>query len=325
MHKLAHPQGESAVARAATQLNMGMIVSMLSTTALEPLGDLLRGSSGLPLFQLYVLKDRGLTEELIHRAEGSGYQGLVITVDAPASGRREADIRNRFALASKVDLPHLNGHALTTRSPLIQFETMKDSQLTWDRLARLREQTKLPIWLKGILREADVLRACERGYDGIVLSNHGGRQLDTALSALEVLPSARQAMDRAGYKVPLLVDGGIRRGSDVFKALGLGADAVLVGRPVLWGLAVNGQGGVTQVLNLLNEELALTMKLAGCARLSDITSDLLYGDPLFRTVCFDGDRATVTGPRDLVTASQSNDVPDAMSVEQRTRAHRPRE
>ncbi|MGA7372182.1 MAG: alpha-hydroxy-acid oxidizing protein [Methyloceanibacter sp.] len=291
MHKLAHPQGESAVARAATQLNMGMIVSMLSTTALEPLGDLLRGPSGLPLFQLYLLKDRSLTEELIHRAEASGYQGLVITVDAPASGRREADIRNRLALASHVDLPHLNGRNPTTRSPLIQFETMKDPQLTWERLAWLREHTKLPIWLKGILREEDALRACERGYDGVVLSNHGGRQLDAALSPLEILPSARQVMDRAGYKVPLLMDGGIRRGSDVFKALGLGADAVLVGRPILWGLAVNGQGGVAQVLNLLNEELTLTMKLAGCARLGDITSDLLYPDPIFRTVGFNGDRA----------------------------------
>ena len=125
MHKLAHSQGESAVARAAAQLNMGMIVSMLSTTALEPLGDLLRGPSGLALFQLYMLKDQGLTEELIHRAEGSGYQGLVITVDAPASGRREADIRNRLALASHVDLPHLNGRRSTPRSPLIQFEAMK--------------------------------------------------------------------------------------------------------------------------------------------------------------------------------------------------------
>ena len=288
MHKLAHLQGESAVARAATQLNMGMIVSMLSTTALEPLGDLLRGPSGLPLFQLYLLKDRSLTEELIHRAEASGYQGLVITVDAPASGRREADIRNRLALASHVDLPHLNGRNPTTRSPLIQFETMKDSQLTWERLVWLREHTKLPIWLKGILREEDVLRACERGYDGVVLSNHGGRQLDAALSPLEILPSARRVMDRAGYKVPLLMDGGIRRGSDVFKALGLGADAVLVGRPILWGLAVNGQGGVAQVLNLLNEELTLTMKLAGCARLGDITSDLLYHDPIFRTVGFNG-------------------------------------
>ena len=288
MQKLAHPQGEFGVARAATQLNMGMIVSMLSTTALEPLGDVLRGSSGLPLFQLYFLTDRSLMEELIHRAEASGYQGLVITVDAPASGRREADLRNRFALANHLDLPHLNGGSPTTRSPLIQFETMKDSQFTWERLAWLREQTKLPIWLKGILREEDVLRACERGCDGVVLSNHGGRQLDTALSALEVLPSARRAVDRAGYKVSLLVDGGVRRGSDVFKALGLGANAVLVGRPVLWGLAVNGQGGVTRVLSLLNEELTLTMKLAGCARLDDISSDLLYADGEFRTVCLGG-------------------------------------
>jgi len=294
MQNLAHPQGESAVARSASQLNMGMILSMLSTTALEDLGDLLRGSSGLPLFQLYLLKERGLTEELIHRAEASGYKGLVITVDAPASGRREADIRNQFALANHIDLPHLKGSGTTTHSPLIQFEIMKDSQLTWESLTWIRKHTKLPIWLKGILQEQDVLRAGEWGFDGVVLSNHGGRQLDTALSPLEVLQSTRRAIDRAGYKVSLLVDGGIRRGSDVFKALGLGADAVLVGRPVLWGLAVNGHGGVTQVLDLLNEELALTMKLAGCARLSDITPDLLYGDPVFRTVCLNPDHATWT-------------------------------
>ncbi|MGA8261342.1 MAG: alpha-hydroxy-acid oxidizing protein [Arenicellales bacterium] len=294
MQKLAHPQGESAVARAASQLNMGMVVSMLSTTALEPLGDLLRGPSGLPLLQLYLLEDRSLTEELIHRAEQSGYQGLVITVDAPASGRREADIRNQFAWAGRVDLPHLEGRLSATRSPLVQFETMKDSKLTWEHLGWLREQTKLPVWLKGILREEDVLRACESGYEGVVLSNHGGRQLDVALSPLEVLPSVRRAVARAGYEVELLVDGGIRRGSDVFKALGLGADAVLIGRPVLWGLAVNGQGGVTQVLNLLNEELALTMKLAGCAHLGDITCDLLYGDPTFGVLRLNADGADET-------------------------------
>jgi 4-hydroxymandelate oxidase len=284
MQTLAHSQGESAVARSASQLNMGMILSMLSTTPLEDVGGLFRGSSGLPLFQLYLLKERGLIEELIQRAEVSRYQGLVVTVDAPVSGRREADIRNQFELADNVRLPHLNGSGMTTRAPLIQFEVIRDTQLTWESLTWIREQTKLPIWLKGILHEQDVLRACELGVDGVVLSNHGGRQLDTALSPLEVLQSTRQAIDRAGYKVALLVDGGIRRGSDAFKALALGADAVLVGRPVLWGLAVNGQGGVTQVLNLLNEELALTMKLAGCAKLGDITTDWLYADPGFRAV-----------------------------------------
>ena len=157
-------------------------------------------------------------------------------------------------------------------------------------MAWLREQTTLPIWLKGILREPDVMRACEWGFDGVVLSNHGGRQLDGALSPLEVLPSIRQAVDRAGHRVSLLMDGGIRRGSDVFTALGLGADAVLVGRPVLWGLAVNGEAGVTQVLNLLNQELALTMTLAGCPRLRDITLDLLYADPMFRATRVDGER-----------------------------------
>jgi len=297
MHALAHPDGESAIARAASRLNMGMVVSMLSTTALEPLAEVLRGSSGLPLFQLYLLKDRSLVEELIDRAETSGYQGFVVTVDAPVSGRREADLRNRFALTSHVELPHLAGRGPTTRSPLVQFERMKDAQLTWESLTWIQQRTKLPIWLKGILREADALRACEQGFEGIVLSNHGGRQLDSALAALEVLPSVRRAVDRAGYKVSLLLDGGIRRGSDVFKAIGLGGDAVLVGRPVLWGLAVNGEGGVTQVLNLLNDELALTMKLAGCAQVADITPDLLYGDPMFRAVPVGEDSAISTAPR----------------------------
>jgi 4-hydroxymandelate oxidase len=292
MQKLAHRHGESAVARSASQLNMGMILSMLSTTQLEDVGNLLRGTSGLPLFQLYLLKERGLTEELIHRAEMSGYKGLVLTVDAPASGRREADIRNQFALTANTALPHLNSNGTAMRSSLIQFEVMKDSQLTWESLTWIREHTTLPIWLKGILHEKDVLRACELGFNGIVLSNHGGRQLDAALSPLEVIQSTRQAVDGAGYEISLLLDGGIRRGSDVFKALGLGADAVLVGRPVLWGLAVNGQGGVTQVLKLLNDELLLTMKLAGCTRLRDITSDWLYAEPEFRTVSLGSSRST---------------------------------
>jgi isopentenyl diphosphate isomerase/L-lactate dehydrogenase-like FMN-dependent dehydrogenase len=138
------------------------------------------------------------------------------------------------------------------------------------------------------------------GFNGVVLSNHGGRQLDAALSALEVLPLIRQAIARAGYKVSIIVDGGVRRGSDVFKALALGADGVLVGRPILFGLAVTGQVGVTAVLNILNEELALTMKLAGCTRLSDIKADALYADPAFRTYCMG---ATIANPKAVVESS----------------------
>jgi isopentenyl diphosphate isomerase/L-lactate dehydrogenase-like FMN-dependent dehydrogenase len=155
---------------------------------------------------------------------------------------------------------------------------MKDAGVTWDRLAWLRHQTDLPIWLKGILREEDVVRAAEEGYDGVVLSNHGGRQLDVASAPIEALPAARRALDDAGHRMALLVDGGVRRGSDVLKAVGLGADAVMIGRPAVWGLAVNGQAGVAQVLKLLDEELTTTMRLAGCARLEDISADLLSWD-----------------------------------------------
>jgi isopentenyl diphosphate isomerase/L-lactate dehydrogenase-like FMN-dependent dehydrogenase len=281
MQKLAHSDGECAVARSASRLNMAMVLSMLSTTELEEVAAVFRGASGLPLLQLYLLKDRASTEDLIQRAEASGFKGLVITVDAPVSGRREADIRNRFTFADDVTLPHLGGRGSVNGGRLQQFEMLKNQQLTWDSLAWFRQHTRLPIWLKGVMHEQDVLRACSLGYDGIILSNHGGRQLDVAPSALEVVQPIRQAIDRAGYKVSLIVDGGIRRGSDVFKALALGADLVLVGRPVIFGLAANGQPGVTDVLKILNDELALTMRLAGCPTLGSISPDWLHADREF--------------------------------------------
>ena len=269
MHQLAHPDGEIAVARACRKLGVGMILSTLSTRPVEEvtaeLGEDLPG-----LLQLYVLKDRAVTERLVHRAAAAGCKALVLTVDAPVSGRREADIRNGFSIGAGVTLPHLDGIAGDTNSRLLAFERAKDPTLSWDDLVWLLKISRCPVWLKGVMRPDDALRALDLGVSGIVLSNHGGRQFDSAPSALEVLPSVRKELDRGGYRVPLLIDGGVRRGEHVFKALALGADAVLVGRPVLWGLATDGEAGVSRVLATLREELTTAMRLAGCPRLEDI-------------------------------------------------------
>ena len=278
MQRLVHPEGELGTARAAARLGCGMVLSFLSTTSMEKVAEASSGSTAPLLLQLYLLRDQALMTTTVDRAQAAGFHGLVVTVDAPVSGRREADIRNGFALGNEVHLPHLDGVGLATRSPLLRFETMKDAAVTWETLARLRQQTDLPIWLKGVLRADDVVHAAEEGYDGVILSNHGGRQLDVAAAPLEVLPAARRGLDAAGHRTALLVDGGVRRGSDVLKAMGMGADAVMIGRPAVWGLAVNGQGGVAQVLTMLAEGLATTMRLAGCARLEQITPDLLTQD-----------------------------------------------
>jgi len=247
----------------------------LSTTPLEEVASIFRSSArGMPMFQLYLLKDREITKELIIRAESSGFRGFVVTVDAPISGRREADMKNLFSFANNISLAHIHGH-------IARFDVLKEPVQTWDSLVWLREHTTLPIWLKGVMHKGDVLKSCSYGFNGVILSNHGGRQLDTAPAPLEVVQSARQVIDDAGYEVPLIIDGGIRRGSDVFKALALGADFVLIGRPILFALAVDGDAGVLRVLKMLNDELALTMKLAGCPTLRAINAEFLHADREF--------------------------------------------
>jgi 4-hydroxymandelate oxidase len=269
MHQLAHPDGEIAVSRACRKLGVGMVLSTLSTRPVEEvvteLGDEVPG-----LLQLYMLKDREMTERLVQRAATAGCKALVLTVDAPVSGRREADIRNRFSIGAGLSLPHLDGIAGDANSRVLAFEHAKDPTLSWDDLVWLLKISRSPVWLKGVMRPDDALRALDLGVSGIVLSNHGGRQFDSAPSALEVLPLVRKELDRGGYHVPLLVDGGVRRGEHIFKALALGADAVLVGRPVLWGLATDGEAGVSRVLSMLREEFTTAMRLAGCPRLEDI-------------------------------------------------------
>lgn len=274
-HGMAHPEGEVATARGAGAAGTLMVVSTPSNCSLEEVAE---AASGPLWFQLYVYKDRAVSESLVRRAEAAGYRALVFTVDFPVIGRREADERNGFGLP-----PHLRQGNFTGRDEIRPAEpgtsglaqavaAEYDRSLTWDALAWLRSVTRMPIVVKGILTAADATRAVEQGADAIAVSNHGGRQLDTAVASIEALPEVVEAV--AG-RCEVYVDGGIRRGTDVLKALALGARAVGVGRPVLWGLAVGGAEGAQQVLELLRHELELDMALAGCPTLQSIDRSLV--------------------------------------------------
>ncbi|WP_395687738.1 alpha-hydroxy-acid oxidizing protein, partial [Aestuariivirga sp.] len=282
MHRLLHFEGEMAVARAAARRNGGMVLSMLSTTSLEQVAKPFSEAQGLSLFQLYMLKDRGLTDALVQRAEAAGFGGLVVTVDSPASGRIDIDPREWMRFSAALELAHLPATADTSVPPLVRFEAMKDPALTFADLVALKARTRMPICLKGILSPADAVLAASLGFETLILSNHGGRRLDDEVSAIEMISQVRLALDRAGHDIRLLADGGIRHGADAFKAIALGADGVLVGRAPLWGLAAGGEAGVARVLQRLDDELVLTMKLAGCSSLAELTPDLLQRDSLGR-------------------------------------------
>lgn len=272
---MAHADGELAVARAAAAAGVTMTLSTLASRSIEEVAD-----TGVPRwFQLYVYKDREATRALIHRAEASGYEALVLTVDAPLLGRRERDVRNRFRLPPGVTAKNLVNAGMENlpsdmaESGLaVYFATLLDASLSWRDLDWLAAQTRLPVVVKGIVRDDDALRALDSGAAGIVVSNHGGRQLDTSLPTIEALPDVAEAV--AG-RAPVLVDGGIRRGTDVVKAIALGANAVLVGRPIVWGLAAAGEKGVRDVLSILRDELDLAMALCGCTDVDQISGDLV--------------------------------------------------
>jgi 4-hydroxymandelate oxidase len=230
-------------------------------------------------FQLYVQRDRGVTAELVRRAAAAGYEALVLTVDAPALGRREADLRHGFSLPAHLTPGNLElGDAVLlsgtdARSALAaQFSASTDPSMTWRDLGWLRSLSPLPIVLKGVLHPDDARRAADEGVDAVVVSNHGGRQLDGAIASLDALPAIAAA---AGGQLEVLLDGGIRRGTDVLTALALGARAVLLGRPVLWGLAVAGEAGAARVLSLLRDEVDLALALTGCTSPAEVTADLL--------------------------------------------------
>jgi isopentenyl diphosphate isomerase/L-lactate dehydrogenase-like FMN-dependent dehydrogenase len=275
LQRMAHRYGEMASARAAASLGTVMAVSTVSTASLEEVA-----SSGARLwFQLYVMKDRDLTAEMVKRAHAAGYGALVLTVDAPILGRRFRDDRNRFSLPPGIGMANLEGMGLpeSEGSRLFAFFVERhDASLTWGDVAWLDSLTPLPLVLKGIVRGDDARRAVEAGAAAIVVSNHGGRQLDGAPATIDVLSEVIEAV--AG-RAEVLVDGGIRRGSDAMKALAMGARAVLVGRPYLWGLAVDGEAGVRRVMELLRDDLALAMALCGCPSVADIDRSLVARAP----------------------------------------------
>lgn len=270
-HCLANEEGECATARGAGAADTLMIVSTMATRSLE---DVAQAATGPLWFQLYVYRDRDVSESLVRRAEAAGYRALALTVDVPRLGRRERDIRNGFGLPPGLHLANFVGtyseepEAEPGESGLAAYAaSLIDASLTWEGLEWLRSITSLPILVKGILTAEDAQLAAKHGAAGIIVSNHGGRQLDGVPPTIEVLA---EIVDAVGGQCEVYLDGGIRRGTDVLKALALGARAVLVGRPVLWGLAAKGEDGVHHVLDLLRTELELAMALAGRPTLASI-------------------------------------------------------
>lgn len=278
---LAHPDGERAMARGAGASGTIMVVSSLATTSLE---DVAAAATGPLWMQLYVFKERPVSEALVRRAEAAGYRALVLTVDAPRIGRRERDERNHFVLPPDLQMRNFVDSSLEHMDPSAVGSGLAahamarfDASLTWEALDWLRGITQLPIVVKGIMTPEDAILAIDHGAAAIVVSNHGGRQLDGAPATIEALPAIAEAV--AGRR-ELYLDGGIRRGTDVLKALALGARAVLIGRPALWGLAVDGDLGVQRLLNVLSAELELAMALSGRPTLASIDRALVDYPPL---------------------------------------------
>ena len=279
--RMAHPDGELAMAYAAAALGAGVVLSTQASVSLESVAQAVLPDPGRgPLwFQLYLQPDRGFTQALVQRAEAAGYEALVLTVDAPTSGVRDRERRAGFRLPPGVGPVNLAGLQVPAPSALSPgqsalFDGLLHHAPTWDDIAWLQSITRLPVLLKGVLHPADARQAVSVGAAGLIVSNHGGRTLDTAPATATALPRVVQAV---GGAVPVLVDGGIRRGTDVLKAMALGASAVLVGRPAVWGLANAGAAGVAHVLRLLRDELEVAMALTGCATLAEATPALLEG------------------------------------------------
>ncbi|KAH9713719.1 peroxisomal (S)-2-hydroxy-acid oxidase GLO4 [Citrus sinensis] len=268
LHKLANPEGEVATARAAASCNTIMVLSFTSSSSIE---EVAASSNAVRFYQLYVFKKRDITATLVQRAERNGFKALVLTADTPRLGRREADIKNKMITPPLKNLEGLLSTKVSSDTgsnfEADANETM-DASLSWKDLEWLRSITNLPILIKGILTREDAIKAVEVGVAGIIVSNHGARQLDYSPATISALEEVVHAVKG---RVPILMDGGVRRGTDVFKALALGAQAVLIGRPVVYGLAAKGEYGVRRVIEMLKDEFELTMALTGCPSVKHIT------------------------------------------------------
>jgi len=264
--RMAHPDGERGMAAGAAAGGTVMCLSTLSTS--RPAEVAAAAPGGRHWFQLYAFRDSGVTRALMEEAIDAGFEAVMVTADAPPGGNRERDRRNKFTLPKQLGTPSLSAAVGGERALMIEetFALMNHG-LTWADVEDLASECSVPVLVKGILTAEDAELALEHGATGIVVSNHGGRQLDRSLATAEALPEIAEAVEG---RATLLVDGGIRRGIDVATALALGADAVMVGRPALWGLAAGGSEGVERVLELLREELELTLGLLGCTGVSQL-------------------------------------------------------
>lgn len=283
MQRMAHPEGELATARAAAAQGVIMGLSSWSTTSLE---DVEHETPGAPKwFQLYVYKDRAITLELVRRAEKMGFLAIALTVDTPRLGRREADIKNQFSLP-----PHLTMANFASVDPSREqgkmgkaagsglaayVASLIDQSLSWKDIQWLKQNTTIPILAKGIETGEDAILAMEAGCAGIIVSNHGARQLDGVISTIDAL---EEVVTAVRGRIPVFIDSGVRRGTDIVKALALGASGACIGRPYVWGLSVAGQQGVEHVIQMLRNEFALAMALCGCTKVEDIKREMVIRD-----------------------------------------------
>jgi 4-hydroxymandelate oxidase len=275
-HRLVHEEGELATARAAGRAGVPMVLSAMSTTPVE---EVVAAAAGPIWFQLYVYRDRGVTRALVERAAAAGCRALVVTVDVPMLGIRLRDIVNRFCLPPELARRNMASVDVATLSRAGGGSAVEafvgeqlDPGLTWADIEWLRAVTDLPLLVKGVMAPEDAACAARLGVDGVIVSNHGGRQLDAQPATIDVLPEVRDALDDRAL---LLIDGGFRTGADVVKALALGAQGVMLGRPILWALAVAGEAGVYHALDLLRADVDRVMALCGVRRLADLRPDLV--------------------------------------------------